>query len=235
VLEELRSELHKLASPRRAQASAWFFKTGPGQYGEGDRFIGVTVPEQRSLAKRYKDLSLADTKSLLHSKIHEERLLALFILVGQFEKADQTRRKKIYDFYLSNTKFVNNWDLVDSSAPYIVGSYLDEKPKDILRKLALSSSVWERRIAMVSTGYYINKGEAELALEIAEILLQDKHDLIQKAVGWMLREIGKKCGREVLESYLNKYSPIMPRTMLRYAIEHFPAEKRQNYLARISR
>lgn len=230
MLGKLRSDLRKISSPEKAKTNAWFFKTGPGQYGEGDQFIGVTVPQQRSLARKYQDLSFEDITSLSHSPIHEERLLSLFILVGQFKKADPAAQKKIYEFYLSNTKQINNWDLVDLSADKIVGSFLEDKPKDILKKLAKSESLWERRIAMIATFHYIKKGDPKLALEIAEILVNDKHDLIQKAVGWSLREIGQKCGENYLTDFLDNFAATMPRTALRYAIEHFSTEKRAYYL-----
>ena len=230
MLQSLKSDLRKLATPKKAKASEWFFKTGPGQYGEGDQFIGVTVPEQRSVARKYKDLPLSETEQLLKSSIHEERLVALIILVERFRKSEQEAQKEIYDFYLANTNRVNNWDLVDLSAEYIVGGYLADKPKDTLYKLARSKSLWERRIAMIATYYYIKQGEAKYTLEIAEILLYDSHDLIQKAVGWMLREVGKRCSEQVLTDFLDKHATTIPRTTLRYAIERFPEEKRQKYL-----
>ena len=230
MLQSLKSDLRKLATPKKAKASEWFFKTGPGQYGEGDQFIGVTVPEQRSVARKYKDLPLSETEQLLKSSIHEERLVALIILVERFRKSEQEAQKEIYDFYLANTNRVNNWDLVDLSAEYIVGGYLADKPKDTLYKLARSKSLWERRIAMIATYYYIKQGKAKYTLEIAEILLYDSHDLIQKAVGWMLREVGKRCSEQVLTDFLDKHATTIPRTTLRYAIERFPEEKRQKYL-----
>lgn len=234
MLSDLKKDLQKLSSPEKAKASAWFFKTGAGQYGEGDQFIGVTVPEQRVVAKKYKDLPLVEAEQLLKSTTHEERLVALIILVEQFKKADGPTKKEIHDFYLSHTDRVNNWDLVDLSAEYIVGGYLVDKPKDVLYKLAHSESLWERRIAMISTYYYIKQGESKYTLEIAQILINDKHDLIQKAVGWMLREVGKRCSQEILIKFLDKHAATMPRTALRYAIEHFPEEKRQKYLKKPS-
>src|SRR3990172_8812125 len=227
MLQSLKSDLRKLATPKKAKASEWFFKTGTGQYGEGDQFIGVTVPEQRSVAKKYKDLPLSETEKLLRSPIHEERLVALIILVERSKASDAKTRKEIYDFYLANTDRVNNWDLVHLSAEYIVGGYLADKPKGTLYELAGSKNLWKRRIAMIATYYYIKQGKGKYTLEIAEILLHDSHDLIQKAVGWMLREVGKRCSERVLTDFLDKHAPEMPRTALRYAIERFPPEKRQ--------
>ncbi|HSX58374.1 MAG TPA: DNA alkylation repair protein [Candidatus Saccharimonadales bacterium] len=227
---DLKKELKKLSSEKKAKASAWFFKTGLGQYGEGDLFIGVTVPEQRKIAKVFKDLPLAEVEKLLKSPIHEERLVSLLILNGQFAKGNKTIKKEIYKFYLANTQFVNNWDLVDSSASYIVGTYLLDKPREILYKLAKSPSLWERRISIISTLAFIVKGESSDTLKIAEVLLNDKEDLMHKAVGWMLREVGKRVSREELVSFLNKHYKNMPRTALRYAIEHFPEAERQKYL-----
>jgi len=234
MVQSLKSDLNKLATPQKAKASEWFFKTDPGQYGEGDQFIGVTVPEQRSIARKYKDLPLSQAEQLLKSPIHEERLVALIILVERFKSAnrqsDQETQKEIYDFYLSHTDRVNNWDLVDLSADYIVGAYLADKPKSVLYKLAKSKNLWERRIAMIATYYYIRQSEAKYTLEIADVLIHDSHDLIQKAVGWMLREVGKRCSEKALTDFLDKHAPEMPRTALRYAIERFPPEKRQKYL-----
>ncbi|MEX0616371.1 MAG: DNA alkylation repair protein [Candidatus Woykebacteria bacterium] len=234
MIEQLKKDLQELATPQKAKASEWFFKTDKGQYGEGDKFIGVTVPEQRLIAKKYKDLPLTKAEQLFKSPIHEERLVALIILVNQFKAAvkqnDSKIQKEIYEFYLANTGWVNNWDLVDSSAGYIVGPYLENRSKDILYKLAKSKNLWERRIAMVATSYFIAQGDPKDALKIAEILIDDKHDLIQKAVGWMLREVGKRCSEKDLTNFLDKHAATMPRTALRYSIEHFPEGKRQYYL-----
>lgn len=234
------NDLDKLADVERANNSAWFFKTGKGQYGEGDIFIGVTVPQQRKVAKLYKDLPLREIKNLLKSKVHEHRLTAVIILVEQFKTADTKKQKQIYDFYLANTIYINNWDIVDSSAPYIVSVYLwnnfaqEQSPSKqtihILTKLAKSKSIWERRIAIMSTFYFIKMGDINETFSIAELLLHDEHDLIQKAVGWMLREVGNSVGIEVEELFLKKHYKTMPRTMLRYAIEKFPEAKRQAYL-----
>ncbi len=229
-LAGLRRELRTLVTPERAKAANWFFKTGEGQYGAGDQFIGVKVPDQRALAKKYKDLPLADTEALLTSPIHEERLVSLFILVGQYQKGDEATRQNIYDFYMAHTKNVNNWDLVDSSAAFIVGPWLEHRDRSVLAKLATSPNIWERRIAMLSTFYYIRGGDSAEAFKIAELLLHDKEDLIHKAVGWMLREVGKRCGRDVLVSFLKLHYKTMPRTTLRYAIEHFDTDSRQRYL-----
>ena len=229
-LNELKSSLQKVSSKEKAKSSAWFFKTDPGQYGEGDQFIGIPVPEQRKVARQFRNLPLETVEQLLRSPIHEERLVALFILVDQFNQGNETVKKEIYEFYLRNTDKVNNWDLVDSSAGYIVGGYLLTKPRAVLYKLAKSKNLWERRISIISTLAFIVKGESKDTLAIAEILLTDKHDLIQKAVGWMLREIGKRVSKKELIDFLKtKYSQT-PRTTLRYAIEHFPPETRKKFL-----
>lgn len=220
-----------MSSPARARTNARFFKTGPSQYGEGDRFAGLTLGQVHSLRRKYGELTLSDIDDLIHSPVHEERLLALDILVDQYKKGDRATQKAIYEEYLRNTACVNNWDLVDCSAGYIVGAYLQERPKDALDRLAASESVWERRIAMIATSHYIKQGDPQPALRIAEALLQDKHDLIHKAVGWMLREVGKRCGAEYLTAFLDRHAATMPRTALRYAIEHLAAEERQYYMA----
>ena len=221
--------LRSLGCAKQVALLARFFKTGPGQYGEGDRFIGVTVPTTRKVAKEFKNLPLAEVKCLLHSDIHEERLLALVILVGRFEKGDEAARKRIYDLYLANTKHINNWDLVDLSAPRIVGAYLETRSRKPLDCLAKSASLWERRISILATGWFIHYGEFADTLRIAEKLLHDKEDLIHKAVGWMLREVGKR-DVALLEEFLGRHCRVMPRTMLRYAIERFPEEKRRKYM-----
>jgi 3-methyladenine DNA glycosylase AlkD len=229
-LDELKRELRARVEPKRAESAKWFFKTGPGEYGEGDEFIGVPVPAIRAVASRYRDLDRGDTLALLQSAIHEERALALMILIHQFKKGSPQRRQEIFDIYLSHTKYINNWDLVDLSAKYIVGDHLKERPRGLLYELARSSSLWERRIAVLATFHYINEGSCEDALRVAEILLPDKHDLIQKAVGWMLREVGKRCSQEAEEGFLRQHYGLMGRTALRYAIERFPDEKRRAYL-----
>lgn len=229
-LAAIRADLRSLGSPEKAKASAWFFKTGPGQYGEGDVFIGVTVPEQRKIAHNYAELPLSVVETLLRSQVHEERLTALLILVKQFMRGDDAARALIYDFYLAHTACINNWDLVDASAEYIVGSWLQDKDSFVLERLARSDSVWERRIAILATFYDIKRGEPTKALKIADLLLHDTHDLIQKAVGWMLREIGKRCSVAIEEEFLRTRYKSMPRTMLRYAIERLPKERREKYL-----
>ncbi len=206
-----------------------FFKTGKGQYGEGDIFAGIKVPVSRKIALNNSDLSFPEIKELLLSPIHEERLISLLILVDQFKKGDEAQKEKIFKFYIRNSKNVNNWDLVDLSAPNIVGEHLKEKKKDILFNFARSNNLWEKRIAIISTFSFIKQNDFNTTLEISEILLEDKHDLIHKAVGWMLREVGKR-NLIVEENFLKKYYKKMPRTMLRYAIEKFPEPKRQKYL-----
>ena len=232
MLQELKKELRAAVDPAKAAFFPRFFKAGPGQYAEGDKFLGVTVPNQRIIAKKYKDLSLSVIEELITSSWHEERLTGLLILVNRYKKADEVEKKTVYNFYLSHTKNINNWDLVDTSAEHIVGSFLQNRPEkmEVLTKLAHSSSLWERRISMLSTFHYIKQGNPGEAIEIAEILLQDTHDLIQKAVGWMLREIGKRCDQQLLIEFLNEHYLSMPRTALRYAIEHFSEETRQKYL-----
>ena len=229
MIADLKKELQALSSPQKAKASAWFFKTGKGQYGEGDIFIGVTVPEQRTVAQKYVSLPLSEIEQLLQDKVHEYRLTALFILVGQYKKADESTKKTIYDFYLQHTKYINNWDLVDSSASYIVGEFLLNKERDILYKLAYSSNIWERRISIIATATFIKHNQFEDTFKIAELLLSDSHDLIHKAVGWMLREVGKKDIHQE-EQFLDKHSQSMPRTALRYAIEKFSPTKKTYYM-----
>jgi 3-methyladenine DNA glycosylase AlkD len=231
IARDIQARLRSLANPEHAKTLAWFFKTGPGQYGEGDKFAGLKVPSIRALAKEYRDLPLAEVECLLHSEIHEERLLALIILVLQAAKAEDRCRKAIFDFYLANTKWINSWDLVDLSAPQLVGVYLEERSRKILHRLARSKSLWERRISIVATFHFIHREDYGDTLSIAEILLGDREDLIHKAVGWMLREVGKR-DLPVLECFLQKHRLAMPRTMLRYAIEKFPDEKRRAYMAK---
>jgi 3-methyladenine DNA glycosylase AlkD len=228
-LKSLRATLKKQADFEKAKIYLRFFKTGKGEYGEGDEFLGIKVPESRKVAKQFKDLSLAEIQELLNSQFHEERLIGLFILVEQYRKADAVRKQIIYKFYIKNVKRVNNWDLVDLSAEKIIGAYLMDKDKKVLFKLAKSKNLWERRIAIMSTFHFIKNGLFEITLEIAKILLKDEHDLIHKAVGWMLREIGNR-DLTIEENYLKKHYNDMPRTMLRYAIEKFPEHKRQAYL-----
>jgi 3-methyladenine DNA glycosylase AlkD len=228
-LIELRKKIKSLGSPEVSKTMKWFFKTGKGEYGEGDIFAGLKVPTQRKLAREFGDLSFTDLKVLLSSPVHEERLISLFILVARFSKSSEKDKQMIFSFYLKNRKGVNNWDLVDLSAPKIMGKYLLEKDKSILFKFAVSKNLWERRIAILSTLEFIRSEDYDTTLKISEILLEDDHDLIHKAVGWMLREIGK---RDLLteEKFLKIYYKKMPRTMLRYAIEKFPETKRKKYL-----
>ena len=226
---EASAKLKSLASPDVAASSARFFKTGPGEYGEGDTFIGVRVPMLRKLAKDYRDLQLSEIESLVQSPVHEERMLALLVLVQSLTKCNNDHRKTAYDFYLKNTRHINNWDLVDTSAPSIVGGYLRDKPRKPLIRLAKSPSLWERRIAVVATQHFIRLNEFDDTLAISRLLLNDGEDLIHKASGWMLREVGER-DEQALVAFLNEHAAVMPRTMLRYTIEHFQLERRQAYL-----
>jgi len=229
-LESLRREIRAKADKEKAGFLKRYFKTGEGQYGHGDVFLGITVPENRKLAIKFHELHLDDVKELLKSRIHEERFIALEILDFKYNKGDEKEKREIYNFYLKNTKYINNWDLVDVSAPCIVGAYLfKNKDKKVLYNLAKSSNIWEKRMAIVSTFYFIKNNGFKDTLKISEILLNDSHDLIHKAVGWMLREVGKRDEKE-LERFLIKHHKNMPRTTLRYAIERFPKEKRLKYL-----
>ena len=229
TLSDLLRALAEAADPERAKNLAWFFKTGKGQYGEGDKFCGITVPVQRRIARRYKHLPLADLKKLLRSPIHEQRFTALEILVFQYEAGDAAARQRIFDFYLENAARINNWDLVDTSAPYIVGQHLLQRPRRILYRLAKSENLWKRRIAMVSTMAFIAQNDLEDTFAIAALLLSDKHDLIHKAVGWMLREAGKRSQPELLKFLKQNYGA-MPRTALRYAVERLPDAQRKRAL-----
>jgi 3-methyladenine DNA glycosylase AlkD len=231
-IQDLYNDFEKLADAGQAAVLQRFFKTGKGQYGYGDIFLGIKVPVQRTLAKKYRDLDLADAVSLLQSKIHEHRLTALMIFILKYQKADTKGKKEIFNLYLKHRKHINNWDLVDLSAPNIVGNYLLDEDRDILYTLAESKSLWDKRIAILATFEFIKNGDAKDTFQIAEILLYDKHDLIHKAVGWMLREVGKRLGRSTEETFLEKHCRHMPRTMLRYAIEHFPATLKKKYMAK---
>jgi 3-methyladenine DNA glycosylase AlkD len=223
--------LRALRDPLIATHHLRFFKCGPGQYGEGDAFLGIMVPMLRTLSKEFTPASVPQAFELLQSKWHEARILALMILVRKYEQGDESTRDDIYGRYLANTDRINNWDLVDFSAPAVVGAYLLERDRAPLYVLAKSSSLWERRIAIISTQHFIRHDELDDTLRIAEVLLDDRHDLIHKATGWMLREVGKR-DQPVLERFLRKHARRMPRTMLRYAIERFPEELRQKYMAR---
>lgn len=226
------------ADPLRAEGFQRFFKTGPGEYAEGDRFLGLTVPMTRAIAKDC-DLSLTEIERLLASEWHEARLLALILYVraygktvkGESAKDVAARRNALHESYLANLARVNNWDLVDTSAEYLVGAHLRGKSHALLTKLARSESLWERRVAMIATFAFIKDGESDDALRIATMLLRDEHDLMHKAVGWMLREVGKRCDADTLRAYLDAHAARMPRTALRYAIEHFDAAERARYLA----
>lgn len=229
TLKEIRAEVKALASSEIAAHSQRFFKTGPGQYGEGDLFLGIRVPDIRKLARQGRDLPLDQILILLHSKWHEERLLALIILTIQYKRGNEDLRRQIVDLYLENTAWVNNWDLVDLSAHLIVGPWLQDRPRGLLKKLARSSSLWERRISMMATYHFIRQDDFADALLIAGLLRDDDQDLIHKVVGWMLREIGKH-DQSVEEEFLQEHYRTMPRTMLRYAIERFPEDLRQRYL-----
>jgi 3-methyladenine DNA glycosylase AlkD len=226
----IRRDLRRHASRAKATILQRFFKTGPGEYGEGDVFIGVQVPDIRRTIKPYEDAPLPVATRLLRSRVHEERLLALLLLVRRFSRAGEAEQRKIYDLYLENTRHINNWDLVDLSAPSIVGAWLMERSRHPLYRLARSGDLWERRIAILSTHRFIREKDYRDTLGIAKILLNDDEDLIHKAVGWMLREVGKRdCAAE--EKFLKLCYEDMPRTMLRYAIERFPASRRRDYLA----
>jgi 3-methyladenine DNA glycosylase AlkD len=229
TIRNIRQKLQQLGSEEKAKVLQRFFKTRPGDYGEGDVFIGVGVPELRKLVKEYPDITIEESVQLLRSSIHEERMFSLLILVGKYLKGSKTVKKRIYELYLQNTNFINSWDLVDGSAHQIVGDFLMDKSKEPVYRLAKSKSLWERRIAILSTFHFIKHDNYSETLKISKILLTDEQDLIHKAVGWMLREIGKR-DMVTEEIFLKKYYKRMPRTMLRYAVEKFPESKRQKYL-----
>lgn len=229
MIAELRKELKLLADKNKAEIFQRFFKTGKGEYGEGDIFLGINVPNSRKIAIKYKSLPFSDIVRLLKSKVHEERLIALLILVHNFNTADEKEQEKIFNFYIRNTRYINNWDLVDLSADKIAGGYLIDKPRDTLYRLVKSSNLWERRIAIIATYNFIKNGQYDDALIIAKILIGDRNDLIQKAVGWMLREVGNRSHKTEVE-FLNKNYKDMGRTALRYAIEKFPEKIRLKYL-----
>ena len=229
MLKQIQQTLEELGNPEIAAHSQRFFKTGPGEYGEGDVFRGIRVPVQRKVAKQFKHAEISTVIDLLHSKYHEDRLVALLILVEKYKKKDERQRQEIYDLYLENTDYINNWDLVDSSAHKIVGPHLENRDRSILYKLVKSDSLWERRISMMCTYHFIKKDDYEDTLKLAELLLHDKEDLIHKVVGWMLRELGKR-NYDLEDGFLMDHYRDMPRTMLRYAIEKFPEDRRQAYL-----
>ena len=229
MLSKIKQDLQNLTDPIRAKHSQRFFKTGPGEYGEGDQFIGITMPNLRKVTKQHLSLPLKEVETLLHSKIHEHRMAALVIWTYQYEKADQKTREQIYKAYLNNTKYINNWDLVDVTTPRIVGQHLFNRDRKILYTLANSNNLWEKRISILATFWFISKNQFDDTLKIAKILLDDPHDLIHKAVGWALREVGKR-DQIVEEQFLKKHYKTMPRTMLRYAIERFEETLRKQYL-----
>jgi len=229
LADQILLELKQIGDPERASQAQRFFKTAAGEYGAGDIFLGVRVPLQRGLAKRFKHATREDALSLLKSTYHEARLTALFLLINVYNKAEKRGKTQIYEDYLAHVAYINNWDLVDSSAMQIVGHYLADKDRSPLKKLAQSKDLWERRIAIIATYHYIRDYDFQDTLEISEILLQDKEDLIHKGVGWMLREVGNK-SQPTEEGFLRKHYQKMPRTMLRYAIEKFPEALRQAYL-----
>jgi 3-methyladenine DNA glycosylase AlkD len=228
-VDEIRERLRGMADPEKATVLRRFFKTGPGEYGEGDKFLGIVVPKLRKLASTCKGADEDFTLTFLHSEFHEERLFALLCLIAIYKKADNTGRDRVYEMYLANTHRINNWDLVDISAPYIVGDYLEKRPRGRLCELALSKSLWERRIAIVATFHFIRQNDLTDTLEIARMLLSDKEELIHKAAGWMLRETGKR-DTAALVTFLEHHASSMPRTMLRYAIEKFLPDERASWL-----
>lgn len=231
IAADIQRELETYADPVKREYLPRFFKTGKGEYGEGDKFLGVVVPNTRTVAKQHKDAPFAVMAELLQSQWHECRLCALLMLVERFKKSGEKERKFIYDFYLSQTARINNWDLVDLSAPGIVGEYLKDKSRDDLYRLADGALLWEQRIAVVSTYTLIKNGDFTDILALSERLLHHPHDLMRKAVGWMLREMGKR-DKDLLVQFLEKHSKVMPRTMLRYAIEKFPEEERKEFMKR---
>jgi len=226
----LRAELYALADPADAIHLQRFFKTAPGEYGAGDKFLGLRVPALRKLVRDYRQLNDADALEMLASSWHEERLLALMLLVDGYDRGDESRRERIHRAYLEHTRYINNWDLVDASAEHIVGPHLEAREIALLQRLAKSDDIWERRIAIISTFHFIKRNEFAPTLKIARLLLEDSHDLIHKAVGWMLREVGKR-DRRVEDVFLRQHYRKMPRTMLRYAIERHPEILRKRYLA----
>lgn len=229
MLGNLIQDLKKSSSEERAEINKKFFKTGKGEYGEGDVFVGLTMPQQRMLAKKYSNLSLSKIKELLKSKFHEYRSVGLLILVEKYKKSSDSEKENIFSFYLRNTNRINNWDLVDVTCSHIVGDFLLKKERKILYKLASSKNLWERRISIVSTFRFIREGDFIDSLAISENLLKDEHDLIHKAVGWMLREIGKR-DEKLLKNFLKGNYDKLPRTTLRYSIERFPKEERKKWI-----
>lgn len=229
MINQIRRRLRELADPEVARGSQWFFKTGPGEYGEGDRFLGIRVPQLRKLVRAFQDVPLSAVTSLLQSKWHEERLFALMLLERKYQRSDENTCRRIAKLYLAKRRFVNNWDLVDSSAHVILGPHLQHGDRRLLDRFARSRSLWDRRIAMLTTLCYIRQRDHLDALRIAGLLIHDREDLIHKAVGWMLREIGNR-DPAIEREFLDAHAARMPRTMLRYAIEKFPARERARYM-----
>lgn len=227
--EDMRKRLRELEDPDKAKILQRFFKTGPGAYGEGDLFLGIPVPRLRKVSKECDAMAMGEVEALLKSSVHEERLLALLILIRKYDREDESGKKSIYTLYLKSTRWINNWDLVDLSAPNIVGDFLMRRSRKPLYRLARSPVLWNRRVAILATFRFIKERQFDDTLGIGEILLRDKEDLIQKAVGWMLREVGKR-DPIVQEAFLKEHYKQMPRTMLRYAIERFPAAKRALFM-----
>jgi 3-methyladenine DNA glycosylase AlkD len=232
VAVEVKQALQKQASEKDAVFLQRFFKTGKGQYGEGDTFIGIRMPQLRIVCRQFQDLSLKEVQKLLDDDVHECRMAGLIILTLQYPKASEQQKYSIYGLYLKNVYRgrINNWDLVDASAEYIIGEYLLDRPKKILFELDQSDNMWQRRISILSSFAFIKKGNPALTLELAEVLLHDQQDLIQKAVGWLLREVGKRCDRNLLITFLDQYAHEMPRTMLRYSLEHLSSEQKTHYM-----
>jgi 3-methyladenine DNA glycosylase AlkD len=228
-LSQLKQQMKQLADPQQAVQLQRFFKTGPGEYGQGDRFLGLRVPQIRRLIKAHADLPMAHIADLLHSPVHEHRMAALLMLTSRYPKADSRTQAEIFQFYLDNTTWINNWDLVDVTVPHIIGAHLMTRSRKALYRLAKSNNLWERRMSIIATLYFIKRDQFEDTLKIADLLLNDDHDLIHKAVGWMIREAGKR-DEDVLENFLKPRYRKMPRTMLRYAIEKLPEPRRQAYL-----
>ena len=229
-IHNIKKRLRELGDPERAAVQQRFFKTGPGEYGEGDVFVGIRVPVLRKLSKEFGDLPFEDVLHLLKSEIHEARHVALFIMVRQYGRVDRAGKKRIYTGYLRHTRYVNNWDLVDCSAEHIVGAQLMDRNRGRLYRLAASENLWERRIAIMATFHFIKRQQFDETLKLAKVLMGDDADLIQKAVGWMLREVGKRGGMTEAEVFIKTHYRRMPRTMLRYAIERYPEQQRQRIL-----
>lgn len=228
---EMEARLREMGGPESARVLQGYFRTGPGEYGEGDRFLGIRVPALRALVREYRGVALGEMDALLGSEWHEARLLALLMMVDAYGRGDVAAREAIYRLYLARTARINNWDLVDLSAPHVVGAHLVEGDRSVLEGLARSELLWERRIAILTTQHFIRRGDFGTTLRIAEMLVDDRHDLIHKAVGWMLREVGNR-DREAEETFLRRHHATMPRTMLRYAIEKFPPDLRRRYMQR---